>query len=124
LYLLRYYIICTYLKQCSNVPEILRFDCHPEDGASQLSCINRGCCWNPRENNKNEKDILLYIPYCYYPDGWNLYKYINRSQDGNNFLGFLSQEKKSVYKNNVPLVKVEATGINSSILRVKVTFIL
>ncbi|XP_011052776.1 PREDICTED: lysosomal alpha-glucosidase-like isoform X2 [Acromyrmex echinatior] len=106
--------------QCSNVPEILRFDCHPENGASQLSCINRGCCWNPRKNNKNEKDVSLDIPYCFYPDGWNLYKYINRSQDGSNFLGFLSQEKKSVYKNNVPLVKIEATSINSSILRVKI----
>ncbi|XP_071566173.1 lysosomal alpha-glucosidase isoform X1 [Temnothorax nylanderi] len=107
-------------QQCTNVPEILRFDCHPEDGASQLSCTDRGCCWNPLARNKSEKHVPLYIPYCYYPEGWNLYKFINHSQDGSNFLGFLSQEKESVYKNNVPLAKVEATSVDSSILRVKI----
>ncbi|XP_028045016.1 lysosomal alpha-glucosidase isoform X2 [Monomorium pharaonis] len=106
--------------QCSNIPEILRFDCHPEDGASQLSCMNRGCCWNPIDQNRNKKHVPLYIPYCYYPDGWNLYKYVNSSQDDSSFSGFLSLEKKSIYKNNVPLVKVEATSVDTSILRVKI----
>ncbi|XP_039303833.1 lysosomal alpha-glucosidase isoform X2 [Solenopsis invicta] len=106
--------------QCSNIPEILRFDCHPETGASQLSCTNRGCCWNPIGENKNEKHVPLYIPYCYYPDGWDLYKYVNYSQDDSSFLGFLSKKKESIYKNNVPLVKVEATSVNASILRVKI----
>ncbi|CAL1679999.1 unnamed protein product [Lasius platythorax] len=106
-------------QQCTNVPEILRFDCHPEDGASQLSCTNRGCCWNPLNRNKTAGRVPLSIPYCYYPEEWNLYKYINQSKDGSNFLGFLNQEKKSIYKNDVPLVRVEATSIDSSILRVK-----
>jgi len=99
----------------------LRFDCHPENGASQLSCIKRGCCWNPLGGGiKNIKRMQRNVPYCYYPENWNLYKYINHSQEGNNFEGYLRQERKSVYKNNVPLIKVEATGIDSSILRVKV----
>jgi len=119
------YILFTYhtiyvLKQCTNIPEILRFDCHPDDGASQLSCTNRGCCWNPIDRNKITGHEPLAIPYCYYPQDWNLYKYINQSKDGSDFLGFLKQEKKSPYKNDVPLVKIEATSIDSSILRVKV----
>lgn len=118
--LLCHYIIYVCLKQCTNIPETLRFDCHPEDGASQLSCTDRGCCWNPLERNKTEKHVPLNIPYCYYPERWNLYKFTNYSRDGSNFLGFLKLEKESVYKNNVPLVKVEATSIDSSILRVKV----
>ncbi|XP_011686550.1 PREDICTED: lysosomal alpha-glucosidase-like isoform X1 [Wasmannia auropunctata] len=107
-------------QQCLNVPEISRFDCHPENGASQLSCADRGCCWNPIERNKNETNTPLNIPYCYYPDGWALYKYINHTQDDSNFSGFLSREKESVYKKNVPLVKIEASSIDSSILRVKI----
>lgn len=107
------------IQQCNNVPEILRFDCHPEDGASQLSCTDRGCCWNPLNKNKTAGHVPLSIPYCYYPEGWNLYKYINQSKDDSNFLGFLKQEKKSIYKNDVPLIKIEATSIDSSILRVK-----
>lgn len=106
-------------QQCTNIPEILRFDCHPDDGASQLSCTNRGCCWNPIDRNKITGHEPLAIPYCYYPQDWNLYKYINQSKDGSDFLGFLKQEKKSPYKNDVPLVKIEATSIDSSILRVK-----
>ncbi|KAL0117978.1 hypothetical protein PUN28_008981 [Cardiocondyla obscurior] len=106
--------------QCIHVPEILRFDCHPEDGASELSCADRGCCWNPVVKNKAEERVPLYIPYCYYPKEWDLYKFVNYSQEGSNFLGFLSQEKKSIYKNNIPLAKVEATSIDSSILRVKI----
>ncbi|EFN71395.1 Lysosomal alpha-glucosidase [Camponotus floridanus] len=106
-------------QQCTNIPEILRFDCHPEDGASQLSCTNRGCCWNSIDRNKITGHVPLAIPYCYYPQDWNLYKYINQSKDGSDFLGFLKQEKKSPYKNDVPLVKIEATSIDSSILRVK-----
>ncbi|XP_029161995.1 lysosomal alpha-glucosidase-like [Nylanderia fulva] len=107
-------------EQCTNVPESLRFDCHPEDGASQLSCTDRGCCWNPLDRKKIAGRVPLSIPYCYYPEEWNLYKYINQSSDGSNFLGFLNQEKKSIYKNDVPLVKIEASSIDSSILRVKI----
>ncbi|XP_026830586.1 lysosomal alpha-glucosidase-like [Ooceraea biroi] len=108
-------------EQCSNIPKILRFDCHPEDGASELSCTDRGCCWNPLDKGVDTaKRVPLNVPYCYYPKNWSLYKYINCTQDGNNFEAFLKQERKSVYKNNVPLVKVEATGIDNSILRVKI----
>lgn len=115
------YYVC--FKQCTNVPEILRFDCHPEDGASELSCMNRRCCWNPLNRdiqNETAKRVPLNIPYCYYPENWTLYKYVNYSQDESNFSGFLSRKMNSVYKNDVPLVKIEATGIDSSILRVKV----
>lgn len=109
------------MKQCTNVPEILRFDCHPEDGASELSCTNRKCCWNPPNRDvKPVKRVPLNIPYCYYPEYWSLYGYVNSSQDESNFSGFFSQKRNSIYKNDVSLVKIEATGIDSSILRVKV----
>ncbi|EFN85996.1 Lysosomal alpha-glucosidase, partial [Harpegnathos saltator] len=103
---------------CSNIPEVLRFDCYPEDGASQLSCTNRGCCWKPLE--KGTVSRILNVPYCYYPQNWDLYKYINYSRDDSDFSGFLKQERKSAYKNDVPLAKIEAINIDSSTLRVKI----
>ncbi|XP_020288298.1 lysosomal alpha-glucosidase-like [Pseudomyrmex gracilis] len=106
---------------CTNVPEILRFDCHPENGASQLSCTQRNCCWNPPGKNIDATNrVPLNVPYCYYPKQWDLYTYINYTQDGSNFSGYLKQKKTSAYKNDIPLVKMEATGINNSILRVKI----
>ncbi|XP_014481924.1 PREDICTED: lysosomal alpha-glucosidase-like [Dinoponera quadriceps] len=104
---------------CDNIPEILRFDCHPEDGASELSCANRGCCWKPLDKFKTTEHVPLNVPYCYYPEKWNLYKFINYSRDDNGFSGFLEQKCRSAYKDDVSLVKIEATGVDSSILRVK-----
>lgn len=83
--------------------------------------MNRGCCWRLIDKkNKTKKHVPLNVPYCYYPEKWDLYKYINYSQDGNNFLGFLEQKKQSAYMNDVLFVKMETTSIDSSTLRVKV----
>ncbi|XP_017877498.1 lysosomal alpha-glucosidase-like [Ceratina calcarata] len=106
--------------QCDNIPPSLRFDCHPEDGSSELSCKHRNCCWNPRNEELHSiKDVPLNIPYCYYPRGWSLYKYENISKEGNDISGFLKQIGESFYKDDLPLVKVESSTVDDSILRIK-----
>lgn len=107
-------------EQCEFIPLSLRFDCHPENGASQLSCTQRGCCWNPLHQLNYEKQVPLDVPYCYYPKNWSLYKYKNFSKDDNDFSGLLALQRNSFYKNDLPLIKIEATGIDDSTLRVKV----
>lgn len=108
-------------EQCDNIPVTLRFDCHPEDGATKLSCANRGCCWNSFEKQiPTIKQASLNIPYCYYPSNWSIYKYENFTIDGNNFSGFLKQMKRSFYENDIPSVKVETSAIDNSILRIKI----
>ncbi|KAK0082860.1 hypothetical protein PV325_009722, partial [Microctonus aethiopoides] len=117
--------------QCRNVPKELRFDCHPEDGSSELECTKRGCCWVAINNNheKNTKNITnknpLNIPYCFYPSDWKLYNYENTTEqyDGNanDFVGYLRKNNlESFYKNDLQLIKMESTSINESILRVKI----
>ncbi|XP_060814039.1 lysosomal alpha-glucosidase-like [Bombus pascuorum] len=108
-------------RQCNNIPATLRFDCHPEDGASELSCRNRGCCWNSlNEKISMTRPVPLNLPYCYYPSDWSIYRYQNFSKEGNNFFGFLKQIKNSFYENDIPLVKVETSTIDDSILRIKI----
>ncbi|KAK9300498.1 hypothetical protein QLX08_006841 [Tetragonisca angustula] len=108
-------------EECNNVPPTLRFDCHPEDGASELSCKNRGCCWNSFNKNISVLNhVPLNIPYCYYPSNWSIYKYTNFSREGNNFSGFLKRIKNSFYENDLPLIKIEASTVDDSILRIKI----
>lgn len=102
--------------QCKQVPISLRFDCLPEFGATESDCTKRRCCWNPLKYD-NE---LSNVPYCYYPYNWSVYKYENYSQQDNNFSGFLALKRKSAYKRDISLVKMETTMIDSSIIRVKV----
>ncbi|KAF7388428.1 hypothetical protein HZH68_012370 [Vespula germanica] len=102
--------------QCRKIPISLRFDCLPEFGATESDCTKRGCCWNPVKYDHE----FLNVPYCYYPYDWSIYKYENFSQQDNSFSGFLALKEKSAYKKDIPLVKMETTMIDSSILRVKI----
>ncbi|XP_076238484.1 lysosomal alpha-glucosidase [Calliopsis andreniformis] len=104
---------------CYNIPKELRFDCHPEDGVSQEACLSRGCCWNPLSKEIPKTRFPVNTPYCYYPKNWTLYKYDNYSQVGNSFTGFLKQTAKSFFKNDLPLVKVEASSVDDSVMRLK-----
>lgn len=107
-------------EKCELIPLTLRFDCHPEDGASQLSCTQRGCCWHPLHQLNLEKKVPLDVPYCYYPKNWSLYKYENFSKNGNDFSGFLRLQQNSFYKKDLSLVKIESMSIDDNTLRVKV----
>lgn len=108
------------VNKCEFIPPNLRFDCHPENGASELSCTKRGCCWNALHQSSYELGVLD-VPYCYYPKNWSLYKYQNLSKAGNEFTGLLRLERSSFYKEDIPLVKIETTSIDDTTLRVKVT---
>ncbi|XP_034184315.1 lysosomal alpha-glucosidase [Osmia lignaria lignaria] len=106
--------------ECNNIPVALRFDCHPEEGASELSCASRGCCWNPvNKEISRGKRIPLNVPYCYYSKNWTIYKYENFSKEGNEFTGFLKQTKDSFYKTDLPIIKVEVSSVDDSIFRIK-----
>ncbi|XP_017756803.1 PREDICTED: lysosomal alpha-glucosidase-like [Eufriesea mexicana] len=108
-------------EQCNNIPTVLRFDCHPEDKASELSCKNRGCCWDSHKKPISFiKNVSLNIPYCYYPKDWSIYKYKNFTKDRNNFSGFLQQMKSSFYEDDLKLVKVETSVVDDSVLRIKI----
>ncbi|XP_033325789.2 lysosomal alpha-glucosidase [Megalopta genalis] len=110
------------VQQCQNIPEYLRFNCHPENGASESSCLDRGCCWNPQQSQiSTVKRDPLSFPYCYYPRGWSLYEYKNYTQIENDFYGILQLKGNSFYKKDLALLKVEASTVDDSILRIKIS---
>ena len=42
-----------------DISENFRFDCFPENGATEQACHNRGCCWSDTLENLGE-------PVCFY----------------------------------------------------------
>lgn len=105
---------------CSLIPESKRFDCHPERGASEEACTKRNCCWiSLHKTKRTKKGGFVDIPYCFYGMNWQIYKYENVTEEESEISGFLRLEGNSHYKNDLPLVKIESTSVDSSILRVK-----
>ena len=64
---------------CASVPfdtcdisDNQRFDCFPDNGASEETCKQRGCCWRPASTSEPLKDkfgVPLNVPYCFYGTG-------------------------------------------------------
>lgn len=107
---------------CSLIPEDQRFDCHPESGASEATCIKRNCCWKAvHKTKKSNAQGIIDIPYCFYGVNWQIYKYENVTihDNENDISGFLKLNGGSSYVNDLSLIKIESTSVDSSILRVK-----
>ncbi|CAF1325747.1 unnamed protein product [Adineta steineri] len=78
--LIFFLIYYSYCQQCDQSSDIARFDCYPENDATQEKCLARNCCWRqPFENrNQREKHFSAFhdinVPYCYYPKDFPTYK--------------------------------------------------
>lgn len=44
--------------QCPDIHVDSRIDCHPEEGASEIACRQRGCCWIPYSERS--------APWCFF----------------------------------------------------------
>jgi hypothetical protein len=67
----------TYGQQCDQIPNVARFDCYPQDGASQGNCEARKCCWRQPTKQTNltgYDDDEANVPYCYYPSDYPTYE--------------------------------------------------
>lgn len=47
-----------------------RFDCHPEQNATEEACNGRGCCWRNATPGSERPDI----PFCFYPKDYIGYR--------------------------------------------------
>ncbi len=103
---------------CRDIPDELRFDCHPDDNVNQDSCESRGCCWNPPKGF--ETHLPLDIPYCYYPSRFSLYRHVGSNRTSHEETHHFSQTNSSGFPRDISKVKVEVTCFDKTILRVKI----
>uniref|UniRef100_T1JFA2 P-type domain-containing protein n=1 Tax=Strigamia maritima TaxID=126957 RepID=T1JFA2_STRMM len=94
-------------KQCANIDDNLRFDCYPEDGASQEKCEARGCCWAQPKENKEKSRGSLGVPFCFYPSNFPGYYFVNSTQTEKGVTIFIERNTSSYYGNDVMLLKVD-----------------
>uniref|UniRef100_A0A1B6D5E9 P-type domain-containing protein n=1 Tax=Clastoptera arizonana TaxID=38151 RepID=A0A1B6D5E9_9HEMI len=104
---------------CANIANVDRFDCFPQGKAEEESCKSRGCCWAlPQE--KINKSADLNVPYCFYPNSFNNYQYINVSVNDLGATAYLKILFSSPYPKDVELVKLDVMYETENRLHIKI----
>nr|CAD7580856.1 unnamed protein product [Timema californicum] len=108
--------------QCTAVTNILRFDCYPEDGATEELCNNRGCCWLPpttAERKDPSLGVILDIPYCYYPTGYGSYELSDLSDTSAGKSATLKRTVASYIPNDINTIQIDAKFESQTRLHVR-----
>lgn len=89
-----------------------KFDCHPEPGGNENSCLQRRCCWDSKTQEG--------VPACYYSTPYNGYKILNITNFKFGLKAFLSLNFPSAYPKDIKLLEMNVQFLSSCILHVKV----
>ncbi|CAH2091478.1 unnamed protein product [Euphydryas editha] len=100
-------------EMCSNVSDNMRFDCHPQDDASEEECIKRGCCWKPTS--------IPRAPYCFYPPQYDTYHFTNSTENKHGITVYYGRGRDAMYPGQFATVKLEFNYISDDILQIKIT---
>lgn len=107
---------------CSGIPDSDKFDCHPEGGATQEKCVQRGCCYQSKGVPWEGKDYPpLNVPYCYYPSNYEGYSVEQSVRlDGRQITAKLKRNAPSGYPKDIQNLDLVITFIDDQTIRVKV----
>jgi alpha-glucosidase (family GH31 glycosyl hydrolase) len=109
-------------QTCNNFRNVDRFDCHPENGATENRCRQRNCCWNP-PSSESKENLDFDIPYCYYPSDF-AYRY-QLTQTTNTSTGFIHTLSKIQtipnWPNDIKTIRLEVIYVSPTVLRIRVT---
>jgi hypothetical protein len=120
-------------EQCAQISDAFKFDCHPEDAASESRCKARGCCWVREKKkllykeavaNKRSQLAPLNVPYCFYPAAYGGYKFINITETPSGSVSFLQRTFKSPYPGDVAVIRMDIRYETEQRLRIKVGLML
>lgn len=89
-------------QECDINENNARFDCYPEDGANELDCTMRGCCWNKPISNQNN----INIPYCYFPRNFSSFEVVNQFKTNNSLILSIEKQSSTYRKNEILKLEV------------------
>ena len=104
---------------CTDSSDSLRFDCYPDDGASQEKCESRGCCWKEASSSPHETDVPLNVPYCFYPKNFG-YRLVKQRDTDTGYMLDLQMQQKGPFGNDIALLKADVRLETQYRLHVKV----
>lgn len=98
---------------CDKFEDADKFDCLPRGEVNEKECQARGCCYanSPAKN----------VPFCFYPRGYNSYKYISINKTDRAIIATLTQQFKSPYPKDLPKLVLTAEFVSDEILTVTIT---
>ena len=117
---------------CQEIDDEERFDCFPENGASETACLERGCCWRPptyrhvhfqTEQSKKNRMLLLDVPYCFYPQGFPNYQVVDSGQYADRSGHVYSLRKANATFRQNEILKLEARVMYETSQRLRVQIV-
>lgn len=112
---------------CTDLKDKEKLDCYPEEGASKEKCEERGCCWISKKSKSRKKNLSasvpLDIPYCFYPENFEGYKYVNITETAFGLVAFLKRNYRSPYPKDVETIKMIVKYETESRVHIKVMYI-
>lgn len=108
-------------NKCKIIDENDRLDCFPQDNTNQQGCEARGCCWIPAKT-KPQMNAALAVPYCFYPENFDTYKYVNISETAYGLDAYLKRSYSTAYPGDVEIIKLGVKFESDTRLHIKVRF--
>lgn len=111
-------------EKCSNFKDAEKFDCNPENGSNEASCLKRGCCWASKQSSHRQAHDHfppLDVPWCHYPKNFGGYEYVNMTTTDQGAFAFLKRNFPSPYPRDVQILRMNVEYQTADRVRVKVS---
>ncbi|CAG9560936.1 unnamed protein product [Danaus chrysippus] len=99
--------------QCGDVSDNMRFDCHPQGGASEEACTQRGCCWS--------STAVQGAPYCYYPKHYPSYRFVNSTENKHSMTVYYTHGLDTGYPGQWGTVMMTFNYLADDVLQIKIS---
>lgn len=103
---------------CTDSSDSHRFDCYPDDGATQEKCESRGCCWK-HASSSPKPNIPLNVPYCFYPENFG-YQLVKQEETATGYMLDLEMQQKGPFGEDITNLKVDVRLETQQRLHVKI----
>ncbi|GFQ90813.1 lysosomal alpha-glucosidase [Trichonephila clavata] len=109
-----------------SIPDVEKFDCHPDRPISEAECLKRGCCYIPAsdlsvKDSDLTKSSFLGVPSCFFSRNHKGYEIDNIIKDADHIEATLSRNISSGFPKDVQKVHLNITFIDNVNLRIKLT---
>ena len=98
---------------CEISTRLERFNCYPEQGATQEKCLQRSCCW--------KVDVGIKVPFCYFPKNFTNYQVFKEVLNTTADTSYLISKPKATFRPKEILnLKVDIFYDSNDRLRVRI----
>ncbi|GFY57694.1 lysosomal alpha-glucosidase [Trichonephila inaurata madagascariensis] len=114
------------IPETCSIPDVEKFDCHPDRPISEAVCLKRGCCYIPASDlSVKDSDLMkssfLGVPSCFFSKNHKGYEIDNIIRDADHIEAILSRNISSGFPKDAQNVHLNISFIDNVNLRIKLT---